>query len=185
MMGSVKSSFSNRSLNPSSVYFFIGLGIFFRLILIPVEPSLTDDYFRFYWDGLLNVHHISPYAYLPVDLMENGLYARFDLTEDLFNQLNSPKYFSVYPPFLQWLFMAAAKIAGAGNLLGFIIILKFFIVCFEIGSIALIIKILTLLKKPIYNVLWYALNPLVIIELTGNLHFEAAMIFFVLLAFYV
>lgn len=181
----VKNHYLNQNKNQPLVYFFIGIGVFFRLILIPIEPSLTDDYFRFYWDGLLNVHHISPYAYLPVDLMENGLYARFHLTENLFNQLNSPEYFSVYPPFLQWLFLVAAKIAGADNLLGFIIILKIFIVCFEIGSIALLLKILALLKKPLYNVLWYALNPLIIIELTGNLHFEAAMIFFVLLAFYI
>jgi len=180
----VKKTSLKNTQNLTLIYFFIVAGVFFRLLFIPIEPSLTDDYFRFYWDGLLNVHYISPYAYLPIDLIENGLATRFGLTEKLFEQLNSPRYFSVYPPFLQWLFMAAAYIAGTNNILGFVIILKIFILCFEIGSIALLFKILILIKKPLYNVLWYALNPLVIIELTGNLHFEAAMIFFVLLAFY-
>ncbi len=184
IMQSVRQSYLNKSLQLKHVYLFIAAGIFFRLLLIPVEPNLTDDYFRFYWDGLLNVHYISPYAYLPIDLIENGLAPRFDLSEALFNQLNSPKYFSVYPPLLQWLFMLAAYLAGPNNILGFIIILKISILCFEFGSIALMLKILTFIKKPVYNVLWYVLNPLVIIELTGNLHFEAAMIFFVLLAFY-
>jgi len=180
----VKQGVSSKTPQPKTIYLFILVGIIFRLLLIPVEPNLTDDYFRFYWDGLLSVHHISPYAYLPIELMENGLAYRFELTENLFNQLNSPKYYSVYPPVLQWLFMAAAYMAGPSNILGFVIILKIFIVCFEIGSIALILKILPLVKKPLYAVLWYVLNPLVIIELTGNIHFEAAMIFFVLLAFY-
>jgi hypothetical protein len=52
----------------------------------------------------------------------------------------------------------------------------------EIGTLILIPKILKHLQLPEKNVLLYALNPLVIIELTGNLHFEAAMIFFVLLS---
>jgi len=180
----VKKGLLDKTDQPTIIYFFILVGIIFRLLLIPIEPNLTDDYFRFYWDGLLNVHYISPYAYLPIELMENGLAHRFELTENLFNQLNSPKYYSVYPPILQWLFMAAAYIAGSGNMLGFVIILKIFIVCFEIGSIVLMLKILPIIKRPLYAVLWYVLNPLVIIELTGNIHFEAAMIFFVLLTFY-
>jgi hypothetical protein len=40
------------------------------------------------------------------------------------------------------------------------------------------------LSLPIVNVLLFALNPLVIIELTGNLHFEGLIIFFMLLAVY-
>jgi len=47
-----------------------------------------------------------------------------------------------------------------------------------------ILRILEHLALPIKNVLWYALNPLVIIEVMGNLHFEGAMVFFFLMSFY-
>ena len=58
------------------------------------------------------------------------------------------------------------------------------IILAEIGSIFLIAKLLKHYQLPAKNILLYALNPLVILELTGNLHFEAFMILFTLLAIY-
>lgn len=60
--------------------------------------------------------------------------------------------------------------------------MKAFIFLFECGSIYLIVKLLKHFQLPFRNVLIYALNPLIILEITGNLHFEGAMIFFLLLA---
>ena len=39
-------------------------------------------------------------------------------------------------------------------------------------------------KIPVRNILLYALNPLVIVELTGNVHFEALLICFLVFTFY-
>ena len=172
------------SSNNNVIFILIGAGISFRALLLFYEPNLSDDYYRFYWDGLLNIQNISPYAYKPIDIIFSDLATRFGLSYELYENLNSKNYYSVYPAFLQWMFSWAAGIAGFNNLALFVVLLKVSILFFEIGTITLLLAILKHLNLPTQNILWYALNPLVIIELTGNLHFEAFMIFFVLLSFY-
>ncbi|MES2794398.1 MAG: glycosyltransferase 87 family protein [Bacteroidota bacterium] len=147
--------------------------VFFRIVLIASTPALSDDYFRFIWDGNLLNDGINPFEYLPSELTKNAIY----------DGLNSKHYYSVYPPLLQLVFGMAAFIAK-GNVLVNIIILRSTIIFAEIGSIYLIIKILSYFKLQKNRALIYALNPLVIIELTGNIHFEGISIFFVLLTFF-
>jgi hypothetical protein len=118
---------------------------------------------------------------LPIDLISNYSYQIPGIDRALFDLLNSPEYFTVYPPLSQFVFWIAALISP-NNITGSIIIVRVLIILAEIGSIVLITKILKHYQLPSKNVLLYALNPLVIIELTGNLHFEAFVIFFVLLA---
>lgn len=172
------------NINIKNFQLIIGVGIFFRTLLLFYEPNLSEDYYRFYWDGLLNIQNISPYAYKPIDIMFSDLSFKFGLSYELYEQLNSKTYYSVYPATLQWVFAWAANIAGFNNLPFFVFLLKVSILFFEIGTITLLTAILKKINLPIQNALFYALNPLVIIELTGNLHFEAYMIFFVLLGFY-
>src|SRR5690606_13065493 len=62
--------------------------------------------------------------------------------------------------------------------------MRLFILAAEIGNLYLIHALLVRFNLPKKNALLYALNPLVILELTGNLHHEAFMIFFVLLTLY-
>jgi hypothetical protein len=71
-----------------------------------------------------------------------------------------------------------------GSILSSVIVIRLFILASEIGTIWLIKKILHHYQLPARNALLYALNPLVIIELTGNLHFEALLIFFLLLSYW-
>lgn len=161
------------------------LGIFIRFSILFSMPNLTDDFYRFIWDGHLLLNNINPYAYTP-SMVTAGNYLGADktvLNETLYNSLNSKGYFTIYPPLSQCMFAVSAFLSGGHFILNQFI-LKVFIFFFEVGSILLIPKILKQLNLNTNLQLLYTLNPLVILELTGNLHFEAIMIFFLLLSIY-
>jgi len=166
-----------------TIAFFVGLSILLRLLLVFVIPNFSDDLYRFIWDGRLISQGINPFDHLPSYYIENNI--KIDgLTSDLYQQLNSPNYFTIYPPVNQIIFATATWIFP-NSIWGSSLVMKSFLFAFEIGSIWLIICLLQHFKLPAKNVLLYALNPLIIIEITGNLHFEGAMIFFLLLAIWV
>jgi hypothetical protein len=161
--------------------FIIGnnlLLIFSRLLILFSFPLLSDDIYRFIWDGSLMHHGINPFSATPIQLMQ--LNPEW-IDSTLFDNMNSKAYYSVYPPINQLAFYLSA-IPGKGNLLASAFILRIFILAFDFGNIYLIKKLLQFYKKDKKLVYLYALNPLVIVEFTGNLHFEAVMIFFTLLS---
>jgi len=168
------------SYRASNLQLLIGLGILIRFILVFTLPNLSDDFYRFIWDGRLLNHGINPFLELPSYYINNGLHSDF-LTLDIYQQLNSQNYFTVYPPVLQAVFWLATWLFS-NSILGSVIIMKLVLLACEIGSILLIIRLLAHFKMPKYQVLFYALNPVVMLELVGSIHFEAMMIFCILLA---
>ena len=174
--------------------FLIGLAILLRGCLIFSVPNLSEDIYRFIWDGRLIHLSINPFNYKPSYFMGNQLFTDV-LTPDLFQHLNSKEYFSVYPPVCQGVFAVAVWLFPK-SIYGSMVVIKGFLFLCEIGTLFLMHRIgefirLTQQARRINSpirlepVLIYALNPLIIIELCGNAHFEAAMIFFFLLAVYI
>lgn len=159
----------------------IGAAVLFRAFLIVALPNLSDDFYRFIWDGNLLINGINPFLHTPEVYMQNGL-PEF-LSADLFQNLNSKAYHSVYPPVNQFIFGLAASLFGT-QLLGNVVVMKVIILGFEIGSIIILKKLLAHFGLSQKWLLIYVLNPLIILELTGNLHFEAVMIFLLLFAYY-
>jgi len=162
----------------SNIAFFIGVSILLRFILLFALPNLSDDVYRFIWDGRLLVNGHNPFDFLPSYYIENNISIP-GIDEALFYKLNSPEYFTIYPPVAQGVFALACWLFP-NSIIGSAITMKVFLFLCEIGSLFFIKKLLTNFRLPAKNILLYALNPLIIIELCGNLHFEAAMIFFVL-----
>lgn len=152
--------------------------LIFRFSLLFAIPELSDDFYRFLWDGRIQQLNINPFDYTPRQLLAQN---SDTFLIELFPKLNSPDYYSVYPQLCQSVFNLAAWI-GQDSLLNNIIVLKSFILMSEAASIVLLLKLLNRYNIDPGQVLIYALNPLVIIELSGNIHFEAFMISFFLLA---
>ena len=153
--------------------------IIFRLALLGAVPELSDDFYRFIWDGLLWNQGIPPYAFLPNSLIEQPELSGA-LFPELYDGLNSPDYFTVYPALSQLVFVISTKLFPE-SIMGNIITMRLFLIAAEIGTLLLLPRLLERFQIKSKHALIYAWNPLVIIELTGNLHFEALMIFFLAL----
>lgn len=164
------------------VLFFVGVGAALRFLLLFSFPNLSDDVYRFIWDGRLIVNGYNPFDHLPSHYLEEGN-AVPGLDRQLYEELNSQGYFTVYPPVAQAVF-ALSCFLFPGSLGWSVLVMKAIMVAFELGSLRLLWLLLGRLELPRRNVLLYALNPLIILEITGNLHFEGAMIFFLLLSFW-
>jgi len=166
----------------NKILFFIGVSILLRFILVVTLPNLSDDVYRFIWDGRLLINGHNPFDFLPSHYIENGI-SIAGIDQSLFEKLNSPEYFTIYPPVAQGVFALSCWLFP-NSILGSAITMKVFLFLCELGSLFFIKKLLERFQLPLKNILIYALNPLIIIELCGNLHFEAAMIFFLLMAVY-
>lgn len=158
------------------------LAVLIRGSLLFAVPQLSDDFYRFIWDGRLLYNGIHPFTETPSYYMQEGNTVS-GLTPELFGLLNSPKYFTIYPPITQLIFWLSV-VFSPSSIFGSMLVLKVLVVLAEIGSILLIRNLLHHFNLPLKNSLLYALNPLVIIELSGNLHFEAFVIFSLLASVY-
>ncbi|BDS11656.1 hypothetical protein [Aureispira anguillae] len=167
---------------PLKINYFIAAALAFRGVFLLASPELSDDFWRYLWDGRLLSSGLNPYQFLPSELVDTAVYKEAYLGQ-LYEHLNSPDFYSVYPPVTQF-FFAAASFLCLDNVWASLIILSALVLCLEAGTILLLTKVLEHLKQPIYLAFFYAFNPLVIIELSGNLHTESIMIFFLTLSIY-
>lgn len=158
--------------------FLLVSGIFFRLIFLMVEPNLSQDFYRFIWDGELVLSGINPYLQTPDAIMANGEILLAN-AQELHNGMGSlsARHFSNYPPLNQLLFAISAFLGGK-SIMGSIIVMRSIIILADIGIYYFGKKLLRYLNRSPHLIFWYFLNPLIIIELTGNLHFEGVMLFF-------
>jgi alpha-1,6-mannosyltransferase len=159
-------------------WFYASIAI--RGMLLFTIPNLSDDFYRFIWDGRLLASGYHPFAEVPAYYLKHNLSIP-GINEELFQKLNSPDYFTIYPPLAQFIFWLSVKLSPH-SIYGSVFVMKLVIFLSEIGTLVVIKKLLVHFRLPVSRVLLYALNPLVILELSGNIHLEAVLIFFLLLS---
>lgn len=158
--------------------------ILFRAVFLLATPNLSQDFYRFIWDGRLIIESYNPYLFTPESFigMDKFPVAQAQELYDGMGKL-SASHFTNYPPIKQFIFMVAALFSEK-SILGSVVIFRIFIIAADIGTLYFGKKLLERLKMPVHHIFWYILNPFIIIELTGNLHFEGIMICFLIVSLY-
>lgn len=162
----------------------IWVSIFFRLLFLFSIPNLSQDFYRFIWDGRMILEGFNPYLSLPKIFIEQGNYPihqAIELYQGMGN-LNGSN-FTNYPPINQFCFLIAALFSSK-SIFGSVVTMRVLLIMSDIGILYFGKKLLEKLKIHINTIFLYALNPFVIIELTGNLHFEPVMLFFLIWSLY-
>jgi alpha-1,6-mannosyltransferase len=175
-------------INQDRFWLLAGIGIIFRLLFIAILPNLSQDFYRFIWDGRLIAQGISPYLFTPENYIEdasNSFGAIINQAQKLYKGMGSlnGSHFSNYPPVNQLCFAVASVFAGK-SILGSVVVMRIILIAADIGILFIGRKLLLKLHLNPNQIFWYFLNPFIIIELTGNLHFEGVMLFFLIASLY-
>lgn len=162
-------AFRTRSC-PSRLYTILGFALLFRLILFFSEPCLSDDIHRYLWEGYLQSKGVNPFKFAPQAPQ------LVPLRNDVWVRVNNKDASAIYPPLLQAVHAAAFMIFRTAW--GFKLL-------FLLAESALIWVLLLLLKfygRDSGNIVFYAWNPLVIVEIAGSGHHDACVVVLLLAA---
>ena len=167
-----------------NIKFLTGIAFIFRAIFIFSIPNLSQDFYRFIWDGRMILEGFNPYLFTPESFIQNKEFpiAQAEALYAGMGQLNG-SHFTNYPPVNQLCFVIAGLFSGH-SILGSAVVLRILIIAADFGTLVYGKRLLEKLNSPVKNIFWYILNPFIIIELTGNLHFEGVMIFFLVWSLY-
>ena len=136
------------SLNWSPM-FILSTASVFRCMFVWRAPELSDDIYRYLFDGLMMVAGNNPFAEPPANFQVN-VQAALPQVREIIPLINHPHLITIYPPAAQVVFAVGvmlSKIFGISILIG----MKLLLVILDLMTCAVIIKLLTimnLVKKP-------------------------------------
>jgi hypothetical protein len=146
--------------------------VIFRLILLPTKPTLSDDMFRYVWDGRVQAEGYSPYQFPPnapelAHLRKVGT----ELYRDVWRSINRKEFITVYPPGAQLAFAGLWRVVG-DSVTGF----KWAFVLAELLGAAALWQLLKHFHQPPERLLIYLWSPLLIFEVAHAGHVDALML---------
>lgn len=142
----------------SPILLIVIFALLFRATLFFSEPSLSEDIYRYQWDGKLVNEGINPYRYVP------GADELASLRGSEYEKINHKEIGTPYGPLAIIVFYITEKIMSS------VFFMKVPFILFDILLIVLIVRMLALSGLPKINVILYAWNPLVIVEVAGSGH---------------
>jgi hypothetical protein len=149
-------------MSPGVVIFF---ALLFRLLFVFRVPELSDDIYRYLWDGLQTLRGINPYSLAPAAAKLSDANSAV-----LLARINHPEMVTIYPPVSQMVFAVGAAITH--SLTG----MKIFLVALDIVTCAIMLKLLGALGLPAWRGALYAWHPLPVMEIAGSGHIDGVAV---------
>lgn len=138
-----------------------GLALLMRALVYPAAPALTDDFWRYLWDGHVELSGGNPFAFAPAAIEVAPLRTPWH------GLINNPTVSTIYPPVAQLTFLV---IAWTGSKIWFMKAL--WLVC-DLATGVLLVRIArTTQRRPALTLLLYAWAPLLVVEVAWNGHLE-------------
>jgi len=153
-------------------------GLVFRVTVWPLYPALSDDIFRYRWEGKLQDAGGNPYTVRPVD-------AEWALLRDsAFPQVVGKDFKGVYGPLTELIELGTYRAVRAfePDSIRQVFWFKLPSALFDLGAVAALYLLLQAQKIPAERLLIYGWSPLPVMEFWATGHNDALAIFLVLLA---
>ena len=165
---------------PSAVSpaFVVGAAIVFRLTFWPLYPALSDDVFRYRWEGKLQAAGGNPYEVRPNDA------AWTSLRDETFASVPGRDFRAVYGPLVEQIERSTYRIVSRFEPRPFAQAFWFKLpsALFDLGTQAALWLLLQAQGIPLDRILIYAWSPLPLIEFWGTGHNDSIVILFLVLA---
>jgi rSAM/selenodomain-associated transferase 1 len=141
----------------------LGGAVLWRVLLIATPPMLSDDIYRYVWEGRIQLHGGNPFAWADRPEAEHWS----GLRDDIWQGVNHKGYTAIYPAF--WQLAAAAVVAFDDSLTG----MKAFVVACELLMWLALAGLLRRRGLPRERLLIAAWSPLALVEIAGSGHNDA------------
>lgn len=151
----------SREISLKSAALIIGAGLIFRGTAFFAPPTLSDDIYRYLWDGRVQVAGLNPYNYPPNDPNLAHL-----ITPD-WEGINHKHIRTIYPPLAQFVFAAVAFAHPTINAQ------KLIFIVFDVFTAVLLLWLLKKRNLSLGRVLIYSWHPLVIVEFASSGHLDS------------
>lgn len=147
-------------------------------------PHLSNDIFRFLWDGSITWMGENPFDSTPNELWTQTKFNRSEYLSDLRAGMSdlSKQNYTCYPTINQFYFVAATSFSN--SIVVQSIALKILIIVTQGFGIVYFVKLLQHFSLKKYRIFLLLLNPLWLLETVGNSHFEGVMLSFFVIGLY-
>jgi hypothetical protein len=151
----------------SDLVLVLGVAALLRAIFLVTDPVLSDDLFRYLWDGGVQHAGINPYLFAPED--PRLAFLRADL-EPVYSGINNKEIPTLYPPLMQELFYAATAVSASP------VWMKTFFTLLDLALVWVLARLLAALGLNPARSLIYAWSPLPVVEIAGSGHNDVAAV---------